>query len=109
VGPFAHATERGCAHWRSLLRGSTRTFCRDPAQLGAILLETRPTYLFGAPRLWRNLKTKLDSTLDGAERAALERGIPRVRRGTPPPAPNTTSGGSPPSEAASGWTRSTAR
>jgi long-subunit acyl-CoA synthetase (AMP-forming) len=83
VGPFAHATERGCAHWRSLLRGSTRTFCIDPAQLGATLLEARPTYLFGAPRLWQNLKTKLDSTLDGAERAALERGMARVQRGDP--------------------------
>jgi long-chain acyl-CoA synthetase len=81
VGPFAHLAERGAGHWRSLLRGSTRTFCTDPTELGPTLLDTRPTYLFGPPRLWQNLKAKLDSTLDGAERAALDRGIARVCAG----------------------------
>jgi long-subunit acyl-CoA synthetase (AMP-forming) len=81
VGPFAHGTERGCGHWRSLLRGSTRTFCPDPTQLGPTAIEARPTYLFGAPRLWQNLKLKLESTLDDRERAALDRGIARVRAG----------------------------
>ena len=83
VGPFAHGTERGCGHWRSLLRGSTRTFCPDPTQLPATLLDARPTYLFGAPRLWQNLKLKLDSTLDHHERVVLERGIAGVRAGDP--------------------------
>jgi long-subunit acyl-CoA synthetase (AMP-forming) len=81
VGPFAHLAERGAGHWRSLLRGSTRTFCPDPAQLGATLLEARPTYLFGPPRLWQHVKAKLDSTLGQSERAALDRGIARVRAG----------------------------
>jgi long-chain acyl-CoA synthetase len=79
VGPFAHGTERGGGHWRSLLRGSTRTFCPDPSQLAMTLRRARPTYLFGAPRLWQNLRAKLDSTLDDDERAALDRGIVRVR------------------------------
>jgi long-subunit acyl-CoA synthetase (AMP-forming) len=83
VAPFAHGTERGCGHWRSLLRGSTRTFCPDPTQLPATLRDARPTYLFGAPRLWHNLKLKLDSTLEEHERAALERGLARVRAGDP--------------------------
>jgi long-subunit acyl-CoA synthetase (AMP-forming) len=81
VGPFAHATERAAGHWRSLLRGSTRTFCLNPTALGQTLLEARPTYLFSAPRLWQNIKATLDSTLDDAERAALDRGIARVRAG----------------------------
>jgi long-chain acyl-CoA synthetase len=85
IGPFAHLAERGTGHWRSLLRGSTRTFCPDPAELGATLLDARPTYLFGPPRLWQNLKTKLDSTLGDSERAALRRGIARVRAGHTPP------------------------
>jgi long-subunit acyl-CoA synthetase (AMP-forming) len=86
VAPFAHGTERGCGHWRSLLRGSTRTFCPDTAQLAATLLDARPTYLLGPPRLWQNLKRKLDSTLDQLERGTLEREIARVRAGdtTPP-------------------------
>jgi len=81
VGPFAHLAERGAGHWRSLLRGSTRTFCADPTELGPTLLDTRPSYLFGPPRLWQNVKAKLDSTLDEAERGALDRGIARVRAG----------------------------
>jgi long-chain acyl-CoA synthetase len=81
VGPFAHLAERGAGHWRSLLRGSTRTFCADPADLGPTLLDARPSYLFGPPRLWQNLKAKLDSTLDEAEGGALDRGVARVRAG----------------------------
>jgi long-chain acyl-CoA synthetase len=83
IGPFAHLAERGAGHWRSMLRGSTRTFCPDPAQLGATLLDARPTYLFGPPRLWQNLKANLDSTLDAVERVALDRSIARVRAGDP--------------------------
>ena len=81
VGPFAHLAERGAGHWRSLLRGSTRTFCPDPAELGLTLLDARPSYLFGPPRLWQNLKGRLDSTLSDPERAALDRGIACVRAG----------------------------
>jgi long-chain acyl-CoA synthetase len=85
VGPFAHLTERGAGHWRSLLRGSTRTFCADPSELGPTLLDARPSYLFGPPRLWQNLKAKLESTLDENERAAVERGVARVRAGDTAP------------------------
>lgn len=81
AGPFAHLTERGAGHWRSLLRGSTRTFCPDPAQLGATLVEARPTYLFGPPRLWQSLREHLNRTLDPAERAALNHALVRVREG----------------------------
>ncbi len=89
VGPFAHASERAGGHWRSLLRGSTRTFCNDPTRLGPTLLEVRPTYLFGPPRLWQILKTTLDSTLNQAEREALDRGLARIRaRDTAPPSKN---------------------
>jgi long-subunit acyl-CoA synthetase (AMP-forming) len=49
------------------------------------MLEARPTYLFGAPRLWQNLKLKLESTLDDDERAALERAIACVRSGDASP------------------------
>ena len=79
IGPFAHLAERGAGHWRSLLRGSTRTFCADPADLLLTLLDARPTYLFGPPRLWQNLKTRLESTLNDTERSALDRSIARVR------------------------------
>lgn len=78
-GPFAHAGERAAGHWRALLRGSTRTLCEDPTQLGAALLETRPTFLFGSPRVWQGLKSALETSLEGEERAVLDAGIERVR------------------------------
>lgn len=81
AGPFAHLTERAAGHWRSLLRGTTRTFCADPAQLGPTLLDARPTYVFGPPRLWQNLREQLNRTLDETERAAVERAIARWREG----------------------------
>lgn len=85
VAPFAHLTERGAGHWRSLLRGSTRTFCPDPTQLGATLLDTRPTYLFGPPRLWQNLRQQLNSTLEESERGRV--GLDRVGRALTAAAP----------------------
>ena len=86
VGPFAHLAERGAGHWRSLLRGSTRTFCLDPTDFGPTLLDASPTYLFGPPRLWQNLRARLDTTLDLDERGPLGRSIARVRTGdTAPP------------------------
>jgi long-subunit acyl-CoA synthetase (AMP-forming) len=75
VGPFAHLAKRGAGHWRSLLRGSTRTFCPDPAELGPTLLDARPTYLVGPPRLWQSLRAKLDSTLDSAAGSPLRRPV----------------------------------
>jgi long-subunit acyl-CoA synthetase (AMP-forming) len=84
-GPFAHLTERGAGHWRSLLRGSTRTFCPDPTQLPATLLDARPTYLFGPPRLWQNLRDQLNSTLDESERTALDRAMAPFRVAHRPP------------------------
>lgn len=90
IGPFAHLAERGAGHWRSLLRGSTRTFCPDPTMLGPTLLDARPTYLFGPPRLWQNLKAKLDSTLESSERAALRDRITKVRDGRGAPVAEQT-------------------
>jgi long-subunit acyl-CoA synthetase (AMP-forming) len=71
--------DRACGHWRSLLRGSTRTFCADPGQVPYALLDARPTFLFGAPRTWQTLKDALEATLDVAERAVLDRALGRVR------------------------------
>ncbi len=78
-GAFAHGGERAVGHWYALERGSTRTLCADPAQLGAALLEARPTFLFGSPQVWQRLKRALQSTLDAEERATLHAGVERVR------------------------------
>lgn len=79
--PFAHALERGGGHLRSIMRGSTRTFCADPSQLGAALRDAQPTYLAGPPRVWQMLRAGLEATVEGADRSALDAGIDRVRAG----------------------------
>ncbi len=78
-GAFAHGGERAVGHWYALARGSTRTLCEDPAQLGAALLDARPTFLFGSPQVWQRLKRALQSTLDAEERATLHASVERVR------------------------------
>ena len=78
-GPFAHAGERAIGHWRALLHGSTRTFCENPTQLGAVLLDARPTFLFGSPRLWQGLKSALEATLGAEERATLGASVERIQ------------------------------
>jgi long-chain acyl-CoA synthetase len=79
-GPFAHTGERAVGHWRSLMRGSTRTICAAPTELPAALLDTRPTFLWGSPRVWQTLKSALESTLDERERDVLDRATTRLQR-----------------------------
>jgi long-chain acyl-CoA synthetase len=77
--PFASLAERYGGHWLSLMRGFTRTFCEDPAQLGAALLDVRPTGLGGPPQVWQRLKRALEATLTSEERVVLDRSVERVR------------------------------
>jgi long-subunit acyl-CoA synthetase (AMP-forming) len=77
--PFAHALERVGGHLRSIIHGSSRTFCRDPSQLGPALLDARPTFIAGPPRIWQGLKAGLEETLDDADRATIHAGIAHLR------------------------------
>jgi long-chain acyl-CoA synthetase len=70
--PFAHLSERFGGHWHALTRGSTRTVCADPAQLGVALRDARPTRLGGSPQVWQRLQLGLLATLDESERAVLD-------------------------------------
>jgi long-chain acyl-CoA synthetase len=79
-GPLAHMGERAVGHWRSLMRGSTRTICADPRELPVALLDARPTFLWGSPRVWQALKSALQSTLVEHERDVLDRATARLRR-----------------------------
>jgi long-chain acyl-CoA synthetase len=78
-GPFAHTGERAVGHWRSLMRGSTRTICAAPTEVPAALLDTRPTFLWGSPRVWQTLKAGLESALTQHERDVLDRATARLR------------------------------
>jgi long-subunit acyl-CoA synthetase (AMP-forming) len=92
-GSMANVGERGIGHWYSFTRGSTRTICRDPGQLGAALGEARPTRLFGPPLVWLALQRALEGSLAVEERVVLERAVQHVRAvargeaGTPPDEP----------------------
>ncbi len=78
-GPFPALAERFGSHWYSLMRGSTRTICADPTQLGSALLDARPTRLGGSTAVWQRLKRALEVTLSSEERAVLEGAVERVR------------------------------
>ena len=79
--PLAHLGERGIGHYRALVRGSTTTFCPDPARLPSALAEVHPTWLFGPPRIWRVLQAAVEATVaaDPDAQAALARSLVRVR------------------------------
>jgi long-chain acyl-CoA synthetase len=76
--PFASLAERFGGHWHSLLRGSTRTVCSSPTDLGTALLDARPTRLGGPPQVWQGLKLGLEATLTAGERGALDAALGRV-------------------------------
>jgi long-subunit acyl-CoA synthetase (AMP-forming) len=84
---FAHVFDRSL-HWRASLRAATLTFCAEPSQLHEVLLDARPTFLGGPPRMWQELKAALEATLNATEHASVDAGITRVRAllaGGPPP------------------------
>jgi long-chain acyl-CoA synthetase len=76
--PFAHVFDRS-QHWRASVRATTQTFCAAPSQLHETLLDARPTFLGGPPRIWQHLQATLEATLDETEQAALDAGIARIR------------------------------
>lgn len=76
--PMAHLGERGCGHWRSLVRGSTRTFCPDPTAVGAALLDARPTFVAAPPRVWQQLRACLHRSLDAREASVVDAAVARL-------------------------------
>ena len=81
--PFAHAGQRAIGHYRSLLHGSTTTFCPDPAALPAAIADARPSVLFAPPAIWQRLAAGAHAAMadDPAARAAHARALASVRRG----------------------------
>ncbi len=85
--PFAHAGQRAMGHYRSLLHGSTTTFCLDPAELPSVIADARPTVLFAPPAIWQGLAAGARAAMAGdpAAQAAHTRALEHVRRGRPAP------------------------
>src|SRR5438874_7101911 len=53
--PLAHVAERFGSQWRGIALGHEVWLCPDPNELLAYLLQARPTYFVGVPRVWEKL------------------------------------------------------
>ena len=58
--PMAHLADRYGSQYASMVSGTAVTFVSDISQLGAALIDVRPTAWGGVPRIWEKLKTALE-------------------------------------------------
>jgi long-chain acyl-CoA synthetase len=81
--PMAHVAERYISHYSSMAFGYTITACADPKAFAAALAGTRPTRLFGVPRIYEKLRAAVLDVIEadphGPLAAAVEAGLARVR------------------------------
>ncbi|UTI63620.1 AMP-binding protein [Paraconexibacter antarcticus] len=81
--PMAHIAERWISHYASMVWGHAITACPDPKQLAAALGSTRPTRLFGVPRVFEKLAAAVEGMAaadpEGPLADALNAGLARVR------------------------------
>ncbi len=86
--PAAHIADRLLSHAYSLAWGMQLTCLADPKRLAAALVDARPTFFGGVPRIWEKLMAALQAqgvgdpaALSEAERRAVREkaGLDRVR------------------------------
>jgi long-chain acyl-CoA synthetase len=59
--PLAHVAERFTSQWRGIALGHEVWLCPDPNLLLPYLLEARPTFFVGVPRVWEKLMAGLQA------------------------------------------------
>jgi long-chain acyl-CoA synthetase len=59
--PLAHVAERFTSQWRGIQIGGEVWLCPDPNLLLAYLVEARPTFFVGVPRVWEKLMAGLQA------------------------------------------------
>jgi long-chain acyl-CoA synthetase len=64
--PLAHVSERFGSQWNGIYAGHEVYFCPDINQLGAYVVEARPTVFVGVPRVWEKLMAGIQAAV-GAE------------------------------------------
>lgn len=95
--PLAHAAERFASHWHGIVRAATVHYCPDMAQLIWYLLDVRPDFFVGVPRVWEKLYAGINAAIaaeaDAARKAMIEGAIEtgrqvvaHVQKGAPVPA-----------------------
>ena len=53
--PMAHIAERTTSHYAGCVFGYEVTTCPDPGLLSQYMLEVRPNFIFGVPRVWEKI------------------------------------------------------
>jgi long-chain acyl-CoA synthetase len=61
--PLAHVAERFTSQWRGIALGHEVWLCPDPNMLLPFLVEARPTFFVGVPRVWEKLMAGLQAGL----------------------------------------------
>ena len=61
--PLAHVAERFTSQWAGIYVGHEVWLCPDPNLLLPYLLEARPTYFVGVPRVWEKLMAGINAGL----------------------------------------------
>jgi long-subunit acyl-CoA synthetase (AMP-forming) len=81
--PMAHIAERYISHYSSLVFGYTITCCPNPKELPQALAGSRPTRLFGVPRIYEKLRAAVlgmtEADPQGTMAAAIDAGLTRAR------------------------------
>lgn len=78
--PLSHVAERQAVLMQSVLHGGTITFNEGPDFLLRDLVGCRPTFFFGAPRIWEQLRQQIEADFGSAQ--ALEEALARDPQGT---------------------------
>jgi long-subunit acyl-CoA synthetase (AMP-forming) len=84
--PHAHIADRGLSHYANMAWGHTVTCCPDVTQVFAHVADAHPTFFGGVPRIWEKLQAALEAGFDEATRAAVARGVERIRSKSAAPA-----------------------
>jgi long-subunit acyl-CoA synthetase (AMP-forming) len=82
--PMAHIAERQIHYYAGLAYGLEITVLPDPRRLQDALLEVRPTWFFGVPRVYEKLEVTMLADIDPATQRALDAAVERVRAGESP-------------------------
>ena len=62
--PMAHIAERMMSHYQPMLMAYEVSCCGDANLLPETLRESKPQILFGVPRVWEKIKSKVESVAD---------------------------------------------
>jgi long-subunit acyl-CoA synthetase (AMP-forming) len=72
--PLAHVAERFTSHWSGIYHAATTYLVPEPTQLLPALLQARPGFFVGVPRVWEKLQTGIQLGIaadDNEQRKAL--------------------------------------